>query len=104
MARSVDAARPRAWSERLAMRFDGHDVLRGGGRFNAFLLSNCAEAQMLAAAWRNAYNHQHRHSNVGYQAPAKYAAGCAASTPAAPTLQQHSRSQDTSPIPQTVLS
>lgn len=71
---------------------------------NAEVFENVPEAQSLGAQWRNAYNHHRPHSSLGYQTPTEYAAGCAASAPAAPTLQQHSRNQETLPIPQTVLS
>lgn len=71
---------------------------------NVEVFENVVEAQSLAAEWRNAYNHRRPHSSLGYRTPAEYAAGCAASAPAAPTLQQHSRNQETSPIPQTLLS
>lgn len=71
---------------------------------NAEVFENVPEAQSLAAEWRNDYNHRRPHSSLGYLTPAEYAAGCAASAPAAPTLQQHSRNQETLPIPQTVLS
>ncbi len=71
---------------------------------NAEVFENVPEAQTLGAQWRNAYNHHRPHSSLGYQTPTEYAAGCAASAPAAPTLQQHSRNQETLTIPQTVLS
>jgi putative transposase len=71
---------------------------------NAEIFENVPEAQSMAAEWRSDYNHRRPHSSLGYQPPAQYAAGCAASAPAAPTLQQHSRNQEALPIPQTVLS
>jgi transposase InsO family protein len=71
---------------------------------NAEVFENVAEAQSLGAQWRNAYNHHRPHSSLGYQTPTEYAAGCAASAPAAPTLQQHSRNQEALTIPQTVVS
>jgi len=71
---------------------------------NAELFANVAEAQALAAAWRNTYNHRRPHSSLGYQTPSQYAADCAASASATPPLQQHSRNQEPLPIPQTVLS
>ena len=43
----------------------------------------------MTAAWREEHNHQRPHSSLGYQTPAEFAAACAASAPAAPTLQQH---------------
>jgi transposase InsO family protein len=71
---------------------------------NAELFVNVTEAQALAAAWRNAYNHRRPHSSLGYQTPAQYAADCATSASATPPLQQHSRNQEPLPITQTVLS
>jgi transposase InsO family protein len=54
----------------------------------AFL--NLAEAKAHAARWRREYNHQRPHSSLGYLTPAEFAAGWAASAPAAPALQQPS--------------
>ncbi|HTU25477.1 MAG TPA: transposase, partial [Pirellulales bacterium] len=51
-------------------------------------------AQALAAQWRSDYNHHRPHSRLGYQTPAQFAAACAASTPAAPALQQHTRTEE----------
>jgi transposase InsO family protein len=71
----------------------------------AEVFDNVAAAQSLAAAWRNDYNHHRPHSSLGYQTPAEFSAGCAASAPAAPTLQQHSRKEEeVSTIPQPLLS
>jgi putative transposase len=49
-----------------------------------------AAARKLTAAWRNDYNHHRPHSSLGYVAPAEFAARCAASVRATPSLQQHS--------------
>jgi transposase InsO family protein len=71
----------------------------------AEVFETVAEAQSLAAAWRNDYNHHRPHSSLGYRTPAEYAAGCAAVAPAAPAIQQHSRMEGKMlPIPQTLLS
>ncbi len=43
---------------------------------NAELFADLREAQALAAAWRNDYNHRRPHSALGYQAPAAYAVPC----------------------------
>jgi putative transposase len=53
--------------------------------------TSLAEARYLAARWQLEYNHHRPHSSLGYQTPAEFAAGCAASVRATPTLQQHSR-------------
>jgi len=50
-----------------------------------------SEAKHLSAAWQSDYNHHRPHSSLGYRTPAEFAAGCAASAPATPPLQQHSR-------------
>jgi len=57
-------------------------------------------ARALTAAWREDYNHCRPHGSLGYQTPAEFAAACAASTPAAPALQQHTRTQQEEPLPQ----
>lgn len=57
------------------------------------------EAKQLSATWRNRYNHHRPHSSLGYRTPAEFAAGCAASAPAAPALQPHSRPDIPLPVP-----
>lgn len=74
---------------------------------DAEIFETVAEAQSLAAAWRNDYNHHRPHSSLAYQTPAAFAAGCAASAPAAPALQQHTRKEEEKKedqLPQPVLS
>ncbi len=64
----------------------------------------------LAAAWHSDYNHYRPHSSLDYQPPARFAAATiaamvpAASAPATPALQQHTRGQEALPIPQPLLS
>ena len=75
---------------------------------NAEIFDNVASAQALSAAWRSQYNQHRPHSSLGYQTPAAFASGCAASAPAAPPLQQHPRTEESKepqlPITQPVLS
>ena len=54
------------------------------------VFENLAAARKLTAAWRDDYNHYRPHSSLGYVAPAEFAARCAASVRATPSLQQHS--------------
>ncbi len=69
-------------------------------------------ARRLTAAWKEDYNHHRPHGSLGYQTPAQFAArlsssqaaACAASAPATPTLQQHTRRDEEVPIPQPVPS
>jgi putative transposase len=35
-----------------------------------------AQARVVITDWKDDYNHRRRHSSLGYQAPAIYAAGC----------------------------
>jgi transposase InsO family protein len=58
---------------------------------DAEVFESVAAAQSLAAMWRSEYNHHRPHSALDYLTPAEFAAGCAASVPATPPLQQHSR-------------
>ena len=46
-------------------------------------------AQKLSRQWKEDYNENRPHSSLGYVTPAEFAARCAASAPATPTLQQH---------------
>jgi transposase InsO family protein len=71
---------------------------------DAEIFENVSAAQALAAMWRSDYNHHRPHSSLGYQTPAEYAAGCAASAAATPALQQHSREEEAFTIPQPLLS
>jgi putative transposase len=54
------------------------------------VFENLAAARKLTAAWRDDYNHYRPHSSLGYVAPSEFAARCAASVRATPSLQQHS--------------
>lgn len=47
-------------------------------------------ARKLTQAWRDDYNHHRPHGSLGYVTPAEFAARCAASVRATPSLQQHS--------------
>jgi transposase InsO family protein len=71
---------------------------------DAEIFETVREAQSLAASWRSDYNHYRPHSSLDYQTPAEFAAACAASAPATPALQQHTREPAALTIPQTVLS
>jgi transposase InsO family protein len=94
------------WQNGFAESF--HSRLRSE-LLDAEVFENVAAAQALAAAWRNQYNHHRPHSSLGYQTPAAFASGCAASAPAAPALQQHTRTEedkaeDQLPVTQPILS
>jgi putative transposase len=54
------------------------------------VFESLAAARELTAAWRDDYNHHRPHGSLGYVAPAEFAARCAASVRAMPSLQQHS--------------
>jgi transposase InsO family protein len=63
-----------------------------------------AEAKAHTERWRREYNHHRPHSSLGYLTPAEFAAGWAASAPAAPALQQPSPPPVLSPFSQPALS
>ena len=54
-------------------------------------------AQRLTRQWRDDYNHHRPHSSLGYVTPAEFAARCATSVRATPSLQQHSGDYLTQP-------
>lgn len=57
------------------------------------VFENLAAARRLTVNWKEDYNHHRPHSSLGYRTPAEFAAACAASAPAAPALQQHTRKE-----------
>jgi putative transposase len=63
------------------------------------VFDNLPAARALTAAWRDDYNQVRPHSSLGYMPPAEFAA-CAASAPATPALQQHTRREKALPVPQ----
>ena len=77
---------------------------------DAEVFESVAAAQSLSAGWRSQYNHHRPHSSLDYQTPAAFATACAASAPAAPALQQHTRKEEDEdkdtllPVPQPILS
>lgn len=56
-----------------------------------------AVAKKLTRQWREDYNQHRPHSSLGYVTPKEFAARCAASVRATPSLQQHS--ELTQPVP-----
>jgi len=59
---------------------------------NRELFLSLDEARWVIDRWRLDYNHRRMHSALDYQTPAAFAAACAASVRAKPSLQQHTRS------------
>ena len=43
---------------------------------NINIFWSLAQARVVISDWKEDYNHRRRHSSLGYQAPAAYAAGC----------------------------
>jgi len=69
--------------------------------------ANLAEARCFARRRQEEHNHERPHSSLGYQTPGAFAAACAASAPAAPALQQHTRKEKRNPpfpVTQPILS
>ena len=58
---------------------------------NGELFLSLAEAQWLVDRWRLDFNHHRPHSSLDYQTPAAFAAGCANSVRATPSLRAHNR-------------
>jgi transposase InsO family protein len=56
--------------------------------------ANLAEARWFARRRQHEHNHERPHSSLDYQTPAQFAAACAASAPATPALQQHTRREE----------
>ena len=54
------------------------------------VFESLAAARKLTKAWREDYNEVRPHSSLGYVTPVEFAARCAASVRATPSLQQHS--------------
>jgi putative transposase len=70
------------------------------------VFENLPAARALTAAWREDYNHVRPHSSLGYLTPTEFAArlsspqaACAASAPATPVLQQHTRRDEETTLP-----
>ncbi len=63
------------------------------------VFENLPAVRALTAVWREDYNHVRPHRSLGYLAPVKFV-GCAASAPATPALQQHTRREQALPVPQ----
>jgi putative transposase len=59
---------------------------------NRELFLSLDEARWVIDRWRLDYNHRRMHSALDYQTPAAFAAACATSVRATPSLQQHTRS------------
>ena len=53
------------------------------------VFDNLAAARRLTYAWQDDYNHHRPHSSLGYVTPFEFAARCATSVRATPSLQQH---------------
>jgi putative transposase len=54
------------------------------------MFESLVAARKLTQAWKDDYNHHRPHGSLGYVTPAEFAARCAASVRATPSLQQHS--------------
>ena len=56
------------------------------------------EAKILVEQWRLEYNHHRPHSSLDDKTPAEFAAGCIASAPATPPLQQYMEQNVDNPL------
>jgi putative transposase len=61
------------------------------------VFESLSAAKRLTRQWRDDYNHHRPHSSLGYVTPAEFAARCAPSVRATPSLQQHSGDYLTQP-------
>jgi putative transposase len=61
------------------------------------VFESLSAAKRLTQQWREDYNHQRPHSSLGYVTPNEFAARCATSVRATPSLQQHSGDYLTQP-------
>ena len=75
-------------------------------RLNCEEFANLVEARWFARRQLQEHNHERPHSSLSYQTPGEFALACAASAPATPALQQHTRKQEKVPlpVPQPILS
>jgi putative transposase len=61
------------------------------------VFESLSAAKRLTRQWREDYNHHRPHSSLGYVTPIEFAARCAPSVRATPSLQQHSGDYLTQP-------
>jgi transposase InsO family protein len=61
------------------------------------VFESLSAAKRLTQQWREDYNHHRPHSSLGYVTPNEFAARCATSVRATPSLQQHSGDYLTQP-------
>jgi putative transposase len=61
------------------------------------VFESLSAAKRMTKQWRDDYNHSRPHSSLGYVTPTEFAARCAPSVRATPSLQQHSGDYLTQP-------